>query len=71
MECSKEGKGKDYDANRKLQKEIEKYMEVEPEVYPICLGDLNGRLKILEPHIEKYRNGKMVEEWMEKKASTT
>ena len=41
-------------------------MEVEPEVYLICLGDINGRLKTLEPYIETDCNGKMVEEWMEK-----
>ena len=38
-------------------------MEVEPEVHLICLGDINGRLKRLEPHIETDSNGKMIEEW--------
>ena len=64
--CSKERKGEDYDANRRLQKEIEKYLEVDPEVYLICLGDINRRLKTLEPNIETDCNEKMVEEWMEK-----
>ena len=66
MGCSKERKGEDYDANRRLQKEIEKYIEVDPEINLICLGDINGRLKTLEPGIETDYNGKMVEECMEK-----
>ena len=37
MGCSKERKGEDYDAKRRLQKEIEKYIEVDPEVHLICL----------------------------------
>ena len=32
----------------------------------VCLGDMNGRLKSLEPHIKTDSNGKMVEEWTEK-----
>ena len=32
----------------------------------MCLGDMNGRLKSLEPQIETDNNGKMVEEWTKK-----
>ena len=42
-------------------------MTVDPEVNLVCLGDINGRLKILEPKIETDTNGKMVEEWTEKR----
>ena len=41
-------------------------MEVEPGVLLIFLGDLNGRLKVLEPLIEIDSNGRMIEEWSEK-----
>merc|ERR1711874_554593 len=44
-------KGKDYDRNRKLQKEIEKLLEVETDTSLIVLGDFNGRLSKLEPTI--------------------
>ena len=64
--CSKEKKGENFEANREMQRRIERYMEVDPEVLLICLGDINGRLKALEPHIETDSNGKMVEEWTEK-----
>ena len=40
-------------------------MEVEPDVHFICLGDLNGRLKTLESHIEMDDNGRMIKEWTE------
>ena len=41
-------------------------MGVEPDVSLICLGDMNGRLKSLEPHLETDSNGKMVEKRTEK-----
>ena len=41
-------------------------MEVEPDKYVVCLGDLNGRLKVLEPHIETDINGKIIEDWTER-----
>ena len=66
MGCSKENKGTEYETNRNIQRKIEKFMEVDPEVALICLGDMNGRLKSLEPHIDTDSNGKMVEEWTEK-----
>ena len=65
MGFSKEKKGVEYEANRDIQRKIEKFMEVDPEVSLICLGDMNGRLKSLEPHIDTDSNGKMVEEWTE------
>ena len=52
--------------NRKIQEQIEKLIEVEPEVSLICLGDFNGRIKTLEPNIETDENGDMIEEWMSK-----
>ena len=66
MDCSKEKKGNDYDGNREIQKEIEKYIEVDPGVNLICLGDINGKLKTLEPNIEKDCNEKMGEKRTEK-----
>jgi len=39
-------------------------MEVEPGVKLICMGDFNGRMKILETRIESDQNGKMIEEWI-------
>ena len=39
MDSKKNKKGKDYDRNRRLQAQIEKLFEVEPEVFP----DLPGR----------------------------
>ena len=40
---TKKRSGRDYERNRKIQKSIEKLMEVEPDVALICLGDINGR----------------------------
>ena len=58
--------GKDYERNRKLQKEIEKLIEVEADTSLIILGDFNGRLTKLEPTIITDANGKMLEKWTEK-----
>ena len=66
MDSDKKKSGKNYNKNRKIQEEIEKLLEVEPEVSLICLGDFNGRLKTLEPNIETDENGEMIEEWMSK-----
>ena len=52
MDYCKETRGPNYKANREIQKEIEKFMIVDPGVKLICLGDFNGRLKTLEPKIE-------------------
>ena len=56
---SKSKSGKDFERNRKIQRITEKLMEVEPDVALICLGDINGRLTKLEPHIDTDCNGKM------------
>ena len=58
--------GKDYERNRKIQKDIEQLIEVEPGVDLVCLGDFNGRLSRLEPNISTDINGKMIEEWTTK-----
>ena len=64
MDCSKMKSGKNYEHNRKIQKIIEKWMEVEPGTMLICLGDFNARMKELEPRIRQSdENGKMIEEW--------
>ena len=55
--------GVDFNRNRKLQKEIEKLVEVEPDTTLICLGDFNGRLTKLNPSIMTDVNGKMIEDW--------
>ena len=62
MDCCKEVKVTRYKENREIQREIEKFMEVEPGVKLVCMGDFNGRMKILEPRIESDQNGKMIEE---------
>ena len=51
FDSTKNKSGKVFERNRKIQKLIEKLMEVEPDVALICLGDINGRLTKLEPHI--------------------
>jgi len=61
MGCSKNKSGKEYEENRRIQKIIEKLFEVEPEVALICLGDINGRLKRLEPNIETDNNGRRMD----------
>ena len=63
MDSSKNKSGIDFERNRKIQRIIEKLFEVEPDVALLCLGDFNGRLKRLEPHIDTDSNGKMIEEW--------
>ena len=56
MGCSKEKKGVEY--------------EVDPEMSLVYLGDMNGRLKSLEPHIETDSNGRMVENGQKSTTST-
>ena len=63
MDSTKKKKGKDYNKKRKIQKQVEKLFEVDPDVSLICLGDMNGRLKKLEPNIESDVNGKIIEDW--------
>merc|ERR1711874_762477 len=55
--------GLDFNRNKKLQKEVEKLVEVEPGTNLICLGDFNGRLSRLGPDIITDTNGKMLEDW--------
>merc|ERR1711942_482588 len=64
MDSNKRTKGVDFDRNRRIQKQVEKLFEVDPETFLICLGDLNGRLKTLEPSIETDCNGRMIENWI-------
>ena len=64
MDSNKRTKGVDFDRNRRIQKQVEKLFEVDPETSLICLGDLNGRLKTLESNIETDCNDKMIENWI-------
>merc|ERR1711942_421356 len=64
--CSKAKKGEDFEKNRTLQKEVEKLMEVDPNINLIVLGDFNGRLTSLEPDIKSDSNGLMIEKWIDK-----
>jgi len=59
-------KGRDYERNRKMQREIEKLLEVETDTSMIVLGDFNGRLSKLEPTIVSDANGKMLDKWTQK-----
>merc|ERR1711874_610524 len=63
FDSTKNKSGRDYDRNRKIQKTIEKLMEVEPDVALVCLGYINGRMTKLEPNIATDVNGKMLEKW--------
>merc|ERR1712179_670073 len=63
FDSNKKKSGEEYEKNRKIQKDIETLMEVEPGVKLICLGDFNGRLKKLEPDITTDTNGQMIENW--------
>merc|ERR1711874_87687 len=56
-----------YKKNRKIQEEVERLMEVEADTELVCLGDMNGRLRRLEPNIKNDENGKMIESWMTNK----
>ena len=67
MDSNKLIQGADYNRNRRLQTQIEKLFEVEPEVSLICLGDFNGRLQSIEPDIRQNdSNGNMIENWTSK-----
>ena len=71
MGCSKNKTGKEYEENRKIQKIIEKLFEVEPDVALICLGDMNGRLKSIEPQVDPDSNGKWWRNGLKSSTSTT
>merc|ERR1711909_22955 len=60
--CNKKS-GDEYTRNRNIQKDVEKLIEVEPDVKLICLEDFNGRLTKIEPNIVTDTNGQMVENW--------
>ena len=64
MDSTKEKHGRDYERNRKIQNQVEKLFEVEPDVSLICLGELNRRLKKLKPDIVTDANGQMIENWV-------
>ena len=64
MVCCKEKHGPRYTANREIQGEIEKYIQVEPNMNLICLDDFNGRIHALEPRIRSDPNGQMIENWI-------
>ena len=66
FDSSKLLKGKDFNRNRSLQKQVEKLMEVDPDTSLLVLGDFNGRLAKLEPAIRTDANGRMLESWVEK-----
>ena len=57
--------GTDFNRNRRMQKNIENLIEVEPDTTLVCLGDFNGRLTRLEPNIVTDANGKMLENWVD------
>ena len=63
FDSTKKNYGSDFTRNRRLQKEIEKLIEVEPGTKVICLGNINGRLTKIEPNIKTDINGKMLEDW--------
>ena len=63
MDSTKEKNGNEYNRNREIQKRVKKLFEVDPDVSLICLGDMNGRLKKIEPSTETDVNGKMIEDW--------
>ena len=65
--CGKLAVGRRYNENRKIQEEVERYMQVEEGVKLIVLRDLNARLRILEPGIETDINGRMIETWVVEK----
>ena len=66
MDSDKKKSGKNYTRNKKIQMQVEKLLEVEPNTSLICLGDFNGRIKTLEPNIETDENGSMLEKWVPK-----
>ena len=69
--CGKLAVGRRYNENRMIQEEVERYMQVEEGVKLIVLGDLNARLRILEPGIETDINGRMIETWVVEKIYNT
>ena len=56
--------GKRFNENRKIQEEVEQFMQVKEGIKLVVLGDLNARLRTLEPGIDTDINGKMLESWV-------
>merc|ERR1712030_153117 len=59
FDSSKLLKGKGFNRNRILQKQVEKLMEVDHDTSLLVLGDFNSRLSKLEKGIRTDANGKM------------
>ena len=62
--CGKLTVGRRFNENRKIQEEVEQFMQVKEGIKLVVLGDLNARLRTLEPGIDTDINGKMVESWV-------
>ena len=61
FDSTKKKSGKDFERNRKIQRIVEKLMDMEPKTAMLCLENINGRLTKLEPHIMTDYNGDMIE----------
>ena len=66
FDCTKQLRGRDFDRNRSIQKQVEELMEVDPNTALLILGDFNGRLTRLEPSIKTDANGEMIDTWIDK-----
>merc|ERR1712082_306472 len=66
FDCTKLLRGKDFDKNRVIQKQVEKLLEVDLDTALLVLGDFNGRLSRLEQSIRSDANGNMIDSWVEK-----
>merc|ERR1711891_84556 len=61
--CGKLTMGRRFNENRKIQ-EVEQLMQVKEGTKLVVLGDLNTRLRTLEPGIDTDVNGRMIESWV-------
>ena len=61
FDSTKKKSGKDFERNRKIQRIVEKLMDMEPKTAMLCLENINGRLTKLELHIMTDYNGDMIE----------
>ena len=62
--CGKLTMGRRFNENRKIQEEVEQLMQVKEGTKLIVLGDLNARLRTLEPGVDTDVNGRMIETWV-------
>ena len=62
--CGKLTMGRRFNENRKIQEEVEQFMQVKEGTRLVVLGDLNARLRALEPGIDTDVNGRMIESWV-------